>query len=127
VKKLFTYLAVTVFFFSTTGLSQMFKLPILMAHYVEHVKRDHHLGMLDFLSMHYWGQDLNDNDQDRDMQLPFKSPTQHCCSQISLIPPAGVVTIDHHYFVPSKPVQPIVEDSFYIMNAASSLFRPPRA
>lgn len=50
---------------------QFYKLPILIEHYNEHQQRQN-VSFIDFLEMHYWGEDLNDNDTDRDMQLPFK-------------------------------------------------------
>ncbi len=50
---------------------QFYKLPILVEHYNEHQQRQD-VSFIDFLEMHYWGEDLNDNDSDRDMQLPFK-------------------------------------------------------
>ncbi|MDA6070253.1 hypothetical protein NJT12_11550 [Flavobacterium sp. AC] len=46
-------------------------MPILIEHYNEHQQRQN-VSFIDFLEMHYWGEDLNDNDTDRDMQLPFK-------------------------------------------------------
>lgn len=55
-----------------TSLDQFLKLPVLFEHFKEHQERDPKVGLLEFLSMHYWGQDLNDNDNARDMQLPYK-------------------------------------------------------
>ncbi|WP_428229453.1 hypothetical protein [Flavobacterium sp.] len=46
-------------------------MPILLEHYKEHQQRQA-VSFIDFLEMHYWGEDQNDNDTDRDMQLPFK-------------------------------------------------------
>jgi hypothetical protein len=55
-----------------TSLDQFLKLPVLFEHFEEHQERDPQVNLLAFLSMHYWGQDLDDNDNARDMQLPFK-------------------------------------------------------
>jgi hypothetical protein len=125
VGRLFTYIAITVFFFSTTGLSQLFKLPVLVNHYLEHRERDNRLDLLDFLSMHYWGQDINDNDQDRDMQLPFKGVEQHSTAQIVLIP-HQIVSINRPA-VMTHINQPVFNDPDLSDPALASLFRPPRA
>ncbi len=100
-------------------------MPVLFSHFLEHHHLNSHIGFLDFLSMHYWGEDISDNDQDRDMQLPFKSSSQHCCPQITSVS-VTVVSIEYQHFNLSKPLQPVLEESFYINTAASSLFRPPR-
>lgn len=119
------YIAITVFFFSTTGLSQLFKLPVLVSHYLEHQQRDQSIRMMDFLSMHYWGQDINDNDQDRDMQLPFKHVDQNMTVQLVIVP--------HQVFTIQKPNvvqttdQPVFIATDHSDPALASLFRPPRA
>lgn len=51
---------------------QFLKFPILIAHYGEHKQLNPEVSALDFLYMHYYGEDIIDQDHDRDMQLPFK-------------------------------------------------------
>jgi hypothetical protein len=75
--------------------------------------------------MHYWGQDIKDNDQDRDMQLPFKSVEQNQTAQIVLIPTQTIS-------LGKPPVmdiikQPVLSDADHSDPALASLFRPPRA
>jgi hypothetical protein len=48
------------------------KLPALTSHFFEHKANSRHLSFVDFLMMHYTGHDHNDQDQEKDMQLPFK-------------------------------------------------------
>lgn len=124
-RKLFSYIIITIFFFGTTGLSQLFKLPVLIAHFMEHRERDNGIDMLDFLSMHYWGQDLNDNDEDRDMQLPFKNVEQNLIAQV-IISPVQQISIAKPE-LPVRSVQPVNSDEHHIDPALNSLFRPPRA
>ncbi len=109
----------------TTELHEFVKLPILFEHYAEHQQRDSKLKFLDFLSMHYWGDDLNDNDDSRDMELPFKK-LEINQSPVHFLPPrtgiklkSAVVQIhlDHPGYFP-----------FFMLNPAlSATFRPPRA
>ena len=69
-----------------SSLNELFKLPVLYAHFMEHRNLDKNIDLMDFLSMHYCGNDLNDNDQDRDMQLPFKQLDDNISFQLALIP-----------------------------------------
>ncbi len=57
---------------SATDLIQFMKLPALTSHFLEHKANSSHLSFVDFLMMHYTGHDHNDQDQEKDMQLPFK-------------------------------------------------------
>ncbi|MBN9385854.1 MAG: hypothetical protein J0H74_34180 [Chitinophagaceae bacterium] len=103
------------------------RLPVLITHFMEHRQRDSHIQFTEFLSMHYWGKDIDDNDDDRDRQLPFRTIDTH---------------LIHTSFVPySKPIilsrrdddaflnvhYPLMDDHHLPNPALSSLFRPPRA
>jgi hypothetical protein len=101
-------------------------MPVLFSHFLEHSQLNSHIGFLDFLSMHYGGDDQNDDDTDRDMQLPFKSASQHSSSQITSVP-VSFVTIETSYSDFRKPLQPVFAESYLIDSSVSSLFRPPRA
>lgn len=111
---------------SATSFNQLFRIPILVAHFVEHQKIDQNIGFLNFLSMHYGGYDQNDEDNDRDMQLPFKSVDQHCCNQVVIMPPALELVENQSSSAPAQD-QPVYSDSDIADPTLSSLFRPPRA
>ena len=75
--------------------------------------------------MHYGGEDLNDNDDEKDMQLPFKKiEIQHASF---LFIPFSTTFIFKNTIWPVKadygPDQPQV----YYHTSLGSLFRPPRA
>lgn len=108
----------------TFELHQMHKLPVLFQHFAEHQQRDASVGFIAYLSMHYWGQDMNDDDDSRDQQLPFKK-----------------LDVDHVHvnFIPGRSGVKIKATVFriafnypryglsYICNPElSGLFRPPR-
>lgn len=83
------------------------------------------MGVLDFLEMHYLGKDIDDNDQDEDMKLPFKKiDGSHSLSLA--IPQSRVVLQDAEYRdlytrSPFKYYFAFSEPAF------GSLFRPPIA
>lgn len=64
---LFSYL------FSTTELSQFWKLPALIGHFDEHKKKDAQTTLWSFLCMHYNDNGIPDADDAKDRQLPFKT------------------------------------------------------
>lgn len=55
----------------------MLKVPQLISHFVDHHKINAQISFIDFLEMHYLGNDLNDNDEEEDMKLPFKKIDGH--------------------------------------------------
>lgn len=61
---------------SATDIIQFMKLPALTSHFLEHKANSSHLSFVEFLMMHYTGHDHNDQDQEKDMRLPFKDMHQ---------------------------------------------------
>lgn len=113
------------FALNNLSLAQFAKLPVLVEHFKEHKLRDAEITFIDFLAMHYWGKDIDDDDDSRDKQLPFKD--QH-------IP----YSFYNHYTPPnniqiSVPVVPIINthpqlNQFFSPDAhLGALFRPPQA
>ncbi|WP_264551127.1 hypothetical protein [Flavobacterium sp. N2038] len=109
--------------FNNCFFGQLSKVPVLIQHYTEHQERSGGLAFSDFIAMHYLGQDINDNDEDRDMQLPFKKVDPHS---------------QHVVFIPSRIYTSILTlislDAEFVNNYKTnlhanpylgSLFRPP--
>jgi hypothetical protein len=101
------------------------KAPTLIRHYLEHKSLDRSVSFVDFLSMHYWGEDLNDDDDEKDMQLPFKKIEIHHVNFLFL-PNAEAFTFANRLLPLIKadygPDQPQIAYS----TTLGSLFRPPR-
>ena len=107
---------------NSSFVQQFYKLPILIQHYDEH-KQLMDLSFIDFLSMHYWGEDLKDNDADRDMELPFKTINS---SSFQLV----FILNEDLFSIPFNPDLPQSKNTVYRSNLLSdpnllSLFRPP--
>jgi hypothetical protein len=61
-----------------TELGQVFKLPVLVHHYLEHQEMDNEMSLADFLSQHYSGDIQHPDDIHGDhAQLPFKTVDVH--------------------------------------------------
>jgi hypothetical protein len=125
VKKVCVYILLMLMAADYIDLHQLFKLPILFQHFAEHKKRDHKIDLIDFLAMHYWGHDINDKDNDRDMQLPFKKADAHPIHVFFL--PITRAFLVKAYVQPVKVNHPVYQHIHFPNPAVSSLFRPPCA
>jgi hypothetical protein len=126
VKRVFFHIILTIVILDTTSLNQVLKFPSLVSHFIEHKTLNSEISFLDFLSMHYWGEDLDDNDDEKDMKLPFKKMDVQAANFL-FIPVSSAFTFKTATTWADKtdygPDQPQVH-----YNAAlGSLFRPPRS
>ncbi len=111
--------------FNVVSLNQFSKLPLLFAHFVDHWERDHKVGLVDFLDMHYFGHDINDHDDKKDKELPFKSFSFNSI-QVFTFPENELNVVVHRNFISfiNKPI--LAGEQFVPTQVMSSLFRPPR-
>ena len=101
------------------------KVPSLIRHFNEHKSLNSKIDFGDFLAMHYGGQDIDDNDDEKDMQLPFKK-IENIHSNFLFISRSETFSFvqDAQLAVRSKygPDKPQLDYS----TTLGSLFRPPR-
>jgi hypothetical protein len=64
---------------------QVLRLPLLCQHFSEHKQADDTLDVYNFLAMHYLGNDIDDKDQKKDNELPFKHTDSHSFQSIFLL------------------------------------------
>jgi len=83
------------------------------------------VGVLDFLEMHYLGKDIDDNDQDEDMKLPFKKVDGS--HSLSLAIPQGKVVLIAAEYEDLSTRSTFKYDFTFTEPAFGSLFRPPIA
>lgn len=110
---------------NSSFVQQFYKLPILIQHYDEH-KQLMDLSFIDFLSMHYWGEDLKDNDGDRDMQLPFKTISSTSFHFVFILDDKDLLPVLFNPELPQSKIPTYRSDLFSDPNLLS-LFRPPIA
>jgi hypothetical protein len=108
---------------SSLSLDQFFKIPVLVVHYFEHKQRGQAITVSDYLSMHYWGTDINDNDDDRDMQLPFKKMNIDQCF-LALFSQSRADLVTAH--LPLGCSYSILKPQHHTPSHLGSLFKPPR-
>ncbi len=106
-------------------LYQLLKLPILFEHFSEHKRIDNSVSFTDFLGMHYWGTDINDDDDARDQQLPYKKADVHL-SQSVFLHNVSLTVLDNN-ISPIKKEFSDYKHIFFPDRALASPFRPPCA
>lgn len=126
VKKGFIYIILLFFILHNTSLDQLLKLPTLVAHYMEHKKLNQDISIVDFLAMHYSGNNLNNNHDDRDWELPYKSIDFQNLVH-SYVPLAKACVIKQASYQPVHINYPVFRDQYLPQPALSALFRPPKA
>jgi len=124
VKKCFLHILLLVLIGQFTNMVQLVKLPKLFEHFQEHKALNPEVGLLQYLSMHYWGEDFNDDDDEKDMQLPFKKYDINLFSFLYISSNKIAVVTPHNWAVERD--FNIERPDFYFNPAGQSLFRPPR-
>ena len=113
------------YFFISTDLTEVCKIPQLISHFEEHHAQNPTVNFWTFLRMHYAGDDGNDIDNNEDMKLPFHNSDAHYIT--SLYSLSGTVDF---YSVPVKPVIKKAYVGFPETNLLPShgnlIFHPPR-
>lgn len=107
------------------SLGELFKVPQFLTHFTEHHAQDNSIGIGEFIWMHYLGHDLNDNDQDKDMQLPFKKIDAHFSFQIASFPSSKFIPENNRFEVIDTYLPFLFKTNRPKDPALASLFRPP--
>lgn len=126
VKKATVILLLFMHLYSNTELCELFKTGAFVTHYLQHKQQNRQLTFLQFIDMHYLGNDAKDNDDAEDNQLPFR----HC--ECSLHLPIAVNHNTNAYTELNHPVA-IVANRFRLYNQLSlpscylaDIWQPPR-
>jgi len=129
VKKWISISLLSVYLISTTELYQLLKIPFFVEHYIEHRGLNHNLTVWEFMTLHYFGDDLRDDDDAKDMQLPFKSNDGYITLNILAFIAEPVTTILH---LPADAVAiglttcTIYEKVFIPSSYSSNIWQPPK-
>jgi len=125
VGKALLYIVYVTLFLNTASLDQFHKLPKLVSHYLEHEQTKQGLSIFQFIAMHYWGNDNNDQDNERDMQLPCKKIDVNNIHSFTV--PTGKTVVIVPEWSYSKHISPTITDNIWVNPTLSALFRPPKS
>lgn len=125
-KKIIAISFLLIYLFSTTEFSQVLKLPVLWQHFQEHNAENRSISFIGFLQMHYFNGNPKDADYKKDMQLPFKTPTQCELTSIATILPSInseiSVPVYNNFKVTNPPDETLLSGDFL-----SAIWQPPKA
>lgn len=125
-RKLAATIICLVYLFGATEASQLLKLPILVQHYNEHKAGNASITLARFLHMHYMGYDDNDDDDMRDMQLPFKT-MNGCCTMLAYSMPTQKALVTRVELPVVQQTYTVLNDSFPYFFDPEDIFQPPRS
>ena len=70
-RKIAAILFLSAYLITNTELAELGKLGVFFTHFQEHKQANKDLSLMDFVVLHYFSGDQQDDDKARDMQLPF--------------------------------------------------------
>jgi hypothetical protein len=124
VKRFLIYIILLIIGADAVSLDQLNKIPLFIQHYNKHKQINDHLSLYSFVSMHYLGHDLKDNDAEDDMKLPFKKIDNHHIHTLFLQNKAMVAAIDYN-FIEHEITR--YKNTYHPDPSISAPFRPPCA
>ena len=119
-KNAFTIFLLVLMVSIQTPVGQLFKLPLLIEHYIQHQKQDG-VSLLGFLEDHY-ASDHKDADFPEDEQLPFKNITFYSIGHAIVAP---IIQANKLVLIPAEK-KIVLPDSYTSQQHLGSIFHPPR-
>lgn len=124
VKKAAVVFLTALFFISNTEFHELLKVPVLIAHYLEHKSEQPQLTLAEFFSTHYSSNSTKDDDYTRDSQLPFKT-AEHLSSSITVFLSHFDVKLPVPHFNNNVDL-PFYRASFVSFQLLSNIWQPPK-
>jgi hypothetical protein len=121
--KYFLYFMILIFAENAMLVNQGSKLPALFNHFSEHQRRNSALTFQEYLALHYGDETENDQDDQRDMELPFKKINSGSLTLAFMAMSANLLTTPRtahlsHFGTP--------DTDLITRLLLNSLFRPPK-
>lgn len=108
-------------------MSELLKLPVLVAHYSEHKQWDGSITFLQYLRMHYAEHDDQNADYRRDQQLPFKTLAHSPIAAIAFVLPAVSVVFLAAVSFREKRQKRSFHTLFYTSQYLANVWQPPKS
>jgi hypothetical protein len=114
------------YLFATTQLGELFKLPLMAEHFAEHQNENPKISFWNFICIHYMHGEVNDDDFDKDMKLPFKSHNSCSCSSITFLQAVPNYDLFYNIFFTTTTKTNFGYSFSFIPNYFSSIWQPPK-
>ena len=124
-KSVFLHIIIVFTALNVVTLNQLTKTPLLIIHYIDHLQRNDNISFGDFIQMHYFENDTNDNDDQQDKQLPLKDFDLNYTIVIAL-PPDFLNFNSLPLIFKSESTFPLCRAKRLASTFISGTYRPPR-
>jgi hypothetical protein len=119
-------LFLSTYLLTATELNELFKLPILVEHFMEHNEGKKQISFWGFLCMHYLNTTFKYADNEDDMKLPFKSQSNFeltnsinsICFEFNLNVNHLIPFVENNYIISTE--------KFNIISTVNSIWQPPK-
>lgn len=126
-KKIIAIFFLSIYFLSTTQLSQFLKVPLLVKHYVEHKEDTPNMSLVDFLVMHY--QQPNSHSHSKESHQSHKLPFVNFSNVLVLMcisPQAIQFDLQKKFLISQKKCKITFYNQFAESAYLSAIWQPPR-
>ena len=103
------------------------RLPVLVAHFLQHTHTDNHIHFTEFIADHYSDHEHHDKDHDNHNNLPFHNHDfnfQQCIFNVTVLDIFS--TALPNYGTANSKTKIISRQHFHSSTALSSIWRPPK-
>ncbi len=125
-KKFISILLLATYLFSTTQIGEIFKLPLLIAHFFQHHHHDHDIKLGDFVHDHYAHDSQHSSDHKEDSKLPFKTEYTSAFSAIAICTSALSISHPQIVFATERGDITIHLPMHYLTAFHSPIWQPPK-
>lgn len=124
-KKIISISILAIYLISCTEFVQLLRLPLLVAHFVEHKQESKEISFGEFMLIHYVEEYSVNGDYEQDMNLPFKSVDGSAIQVVAFIPLLISSLQDKPIYTETGKFNPYAE--CFIDNAyLTSIWQPPK-
>jgi hypothetical protein len=127
VKEIVAIAVLSFYLLCATQLTELFKLPALIEHYIEHKAEDESLSLFEFLHIHYAYALTVDDDFEKDMRLPFKMLSPTFCTYVSICQKLPNIILSIRELSSKCRVQIVSLDIIYCPTYFGCIWQPPRS
>lgn len=106
-----------------TEAGQLVNLPKLITHYHQHKQLDSDVSFVDFVNMHYFGDDGITSDDNQDNELPFRQLHKPFSAIAYIVPPLASFNSNTTFVTPEKLI--FVKNEIPISGHSTLPIRPP--
>ncbi|MBK8089568.1 MAG: hypothetical protein IPK31_17490 [Chitinophagaceae bacterium] len=122
-RKLITISFLAIYLLGNTEVGQLVNLPKLIAHYQQHQQINSDVSFIDFVDMHYFGDDGITSDDNQDNELPFRQLHKPFSAIAYIVPPFASFNSNTTIITPEK--LNFLKNEFPISGYSTLPIRPP--